>query len=247
MDCCLSSAEVLIKFLQTLEEEWKVSSSGALNYVKAIADMLDFRKTQGIADNTLRCFTVVEVYVRRAKVNLGKRKNFDSTRNFDLETLIAQNSWASIEEMERVVPFHINTYKEMIIRSINQSGEQRPLNRNELVFCTRFITTLLFLRVKCSRPMTFQFLTIDMVRKAKLKDGFIDQTEFKTAKRYMFDTIIITPDVMQLLDLYIEHVDEDGEDNDDTIIDTFDALFEPDDFAPIDGGTGSEGQTFAAG
>jgi len=39
VDCCLSSASVIIKFLQTLEEKWKLSSSASLNYVKAIIDM----------------------------------------------------------------------------------------------------------------------------------------------------------------------------------------------------------------
>lgn len=34
VDCCLSSASVIITFLQTLEEQWRLSSSGSLNYVK---------------------------------------------------------------------------------------------------------------------------------------------------------------------------------------------------------------------
>ena len=37
MDCCLSSPTTLMKFLQILEAEWKLSSSGSLNYIKAIS------------------------------------------------------------------------------------------------------------------------------------------------------------------------------------------------------------------
>ena len=36
IDCCLSSPSVIIKFLTTLENEWKISSSGCLNYVRAM-------------------------------------------------------------------------------------------------------------------------------------------------------------------------------------------------------------------
>ena len=77
IDCCLCSASIFISFLKTLENDWKISSSGSLNYVKAIGDLIDFRKTNGLPDNTLRCLTVTEVYVRRARVNLGKKKNID--------------------------------------------------------------------------------------------------------------------------------------------------------------------------
>jgi len=203
VDCCLSSASVIIKFLQTLENTWKLSSSASLNYVKAIGDMVDFRKANGVSDNTLRCFTVTEVYVRRAKENLRKKKNFECNRNLDLETLIARDSWATIEEMEEVIPYHIKGFKTVIQKCVSSPC---TLTKGDLVFCIRFITTLLFLRVKCSRPMTYQYLTVTMVEKSKTNGGFIDQTEFKTCSKYIFDTLIITDDVMELIELYLRHV-----------------------------------------
>ena len=51
--------------------------------------------------------------------------------------------------------------------------------------------------------MTFQYLTIEMIEKAKTNGGYIDQTQFKTAHKYSFDTLIITDDVMAILDSYI--------------------------------------------
>jgi len=203
VDCCLSSASVIISFLQTLEEKWKLSSSASLNYVKAIVDMVDFRKSHGVSDNTLRCFAVTEVYLRRAKENLRKKKNIECTRNLDLETLIAKDSWATMEDMEKVVPFHMKRFR-TVIRKCTIGRE--VLTKGEIVFCIRFITTLLFLRVKCSRPMTYQYLTVTMVKKAKYNGGFIDQTEFKTAPKYIFDTLIITEDVMEIIELYLQHI-----------------------------------------
>lgn len=202
VDCCLGSANIIMYFLKTLEESWKLSSSGALNYVKALSDMIDFRKANGISDTTLRCFTVTEVYLRRAKENLRKRKNVECTRNLDLETLIAKDSWATIEEMEQVIPYHLNHYK----RIIENCCSDGVVTKSDMVYCTRFITALLFLRVKCTRPMTFQFLTIEMIEKAKQNNGFIDQTEFKTASKYLFDTLIFTNDVLDVIDLYIRYV-----------------------------------------
>ena len=139
VDCCLGSPTIIIDFLKTLETEWK-----------GVGDMVDFRKSQGLTDNNLRRFTITEVYLRRARQNLRKKKNIECSRNIDLETLISRDSWASIEEMEEVIPFHIKSFKTVIVKCV---GDSEPVSRNELVFCIRFITILLFLRVKCSRPM----------------------------------------------------------------------------------------------
>ena len=54
--------------------------------------------------------------------------------------------------------------------------------------------------------MTYQYLTVDMVRSAKENGGFIDQKKFKTAGKYGFDTLILTEASMQVLDSYIDFV-----------------------------------------
>ena len=202
LDCCLGSPQIIIQFLTLLENEWKLSYSSSLSYVRAINDLLDFRKSEGVTDSSLRCFTVTEVYLRRARENLSKKKNMECTRNYDLETLIARDSWATMEEMEEVIPYHISQFKTVIEKCKIQS----PLpTKQELTFCTRFMATFLFLRVKCSRPMTFQFLTIEMIERAKDNGGFIDQTQFKTAGKYLFDTLVMTPEVLTVIKSYSDH------------------------------------------
>ena len=174
-----------------------------MDLFKSLADLMDYRKANGVCDINLRCFAMTEVYLRRAKENFRKRKQIDSTRNFDLETLIGRDSWATLEEMEEVIPFYIRKFKEIVQKCKDQS----PLPcKQELHFCTRFIATFLFLRVKYSRPMTFQFLTLEMIKKSRNIDGFIDQTEFKTASKYVFDTLIINKDVFVILDAYVDFV-----------------------------------------
>ena len=200
VDCCLGSPSVVITFMQTITEDWGLTSSAALNYLKSMCDLLDFRKANGVSDAVLRTFTVTEVYLRRGKENLAKKKRMQYSRNLDLESLIARDSWATIAEMELVIPYHTPKFKCVLDKCINK--ETRP-TISEFAFATRFIATFLFLRVKCSRPMTYQFITLDMIEKAKTNGGFIDQTSFKTSDTYTFDTLVIGDNEMQILQSYI--------------------------------------------
>ena len=54
--------------------------------------------------------------------------------------------------------------------------------------------------------MTYQYLTVEMVNKAKTNGGFIDQKIFKTAGKYGFDSLFLTDTSMQVLDGYINHI-----------------------------------------
>ena len=54
--------------------------------------------------------------------------------------------------------------------------------------------------------MTFQFLSLSMIEKAKTIGGFIDQREFKTSDKYLFDTLIMTDEMFAVLDVYVDHV-----------------------------------------
>ena len=201
IDCCVGSPTIVMDFLKLITDEWKLRSSSALTYMKAISDLLDFRKAQGVPDDTLRTFTVTEVYIRRGKENLAKKKKIEYARNLDLESLISRNSWATIQEMEEVIPYHTPKYQYVLKKCQNE--EQQP-SLSDLTFATRFIVTFLFLRVKCTRPMSYQYLTIQMLESAKRNGGFIDQTAFKTEDTYGFDTLIMTEDVLDILDTYVQ-------------------------------------------
>ena len=70
-------------------------------------------------------------------------------------------------------------------------------------FATKFIAVFLVIKVKGSRPMTYQCWTVDVFATAKEKGGFIDQKTFKTAGKYGFAFLILTNPNMQLLNGYI--------------------------------------------
>ena len=76
---------------------------------------------------------------------------------------------------------------------------------SELTFATRYLAVFLFIEVKGTRPMTYQYLTVDMCEKAKSNGGFVDQTTFKTTKTYGFDSFILDVKSMALIDEYVKY------------------------------------------
>lgn len=204
VDCCIGNATMLMKFLQYIMEEWRLKSAGAISYLQAISDLCDFRKWHGVTDSTLRLFAVTEVYLRRSKSTLYRKRNLEYSRDLSLESLIAQKSWATMKELEQVLPYHSDKYKNIFQRAGENDGE--TLTVSDLAFATRFIITFLLLRVKCTRPMSLQYLTVDMIEAAKQNDGFVDQTKFKTSNQFLFDTLKFTKDALDFVVMYMERI-----------------------------------------
>ena len=75
IDTCLGTPDLFMTFIKTISTEWELRASGTLSYLKAIHDLMDFRKAEGVPDDVLRAFTSTEVYLRRGERNLGKKKN----------------------------------------------------------------------------------------------------------------------------------------------------------------------------
>ena len=200
IDCCLCSPTMLMKFLQAVVEEWGLKSSGALSYLHAITDLLDYRKCQGVVDATLRLFAVMEVYLRRSKTTLYKKRNLEYSRDLSLESLMAQGSWASLDDIERVIPHHSPRYQELYKQAADT--EAPKLTRSELAFATRFIISFLLLRVKCTRPMSLQYLTMQMIDAATKNGGFVDQSQFKTADKFAFDTLKFSQPALDIIHGY---------------------------------------------
>ena len=204
IDCCIGSPTMLMKFLKVILEDWKLKYAGALSYMQAIGDLCDFRKCHGVPDATLRLFAVTEVYLRRTKSTLQRKKNVEYSRNLSLETLIAQQSWASLSDMEKVIPHHTAKYKEIFKKASARTDD--VLTVSELAFATRFLITFLLLRVKCTRPMSLQFLTVEMMEAATNNGGFVDQTQFKTADQFLFDTLKFSEDALDVVNTYISRI-----------------------------------------
>ena len=200
MDFSLCSPNLLFKFIDYLQEECKLGHSGRLGYIDKISDLIDFRKVNGCSELVLRNLCSTELYIKKVRRTVAKMMRLKWTQDLDIETLEARGHWATMEELLQVVTFHLPRY-ENTVKSCSTDPDQ--VNPSDLTFATKFVATYLFIKVKGSRPMTYQYLTVDMVKTAKENGGFIDQKKFKTAEKYGFDSLILTETSMHVLDGYI--------------------------------------------
>ena len=203
IDYSLCSPNLLFKFIDYLQDECKLGHGGRLGYIDAISELMDFRKINGASYAVLRNLSATELYLKRARKTVAKMMRLQWTRELDIDTLEARGHWATMEELLQVVTFHLPRYESVVKTCKSNPGQVNP---SDLTFATRFVSMYLFIKVKGSRPMTYQYLTVDMVRAANENGGFIDQKKFKTASKYGFDSLILTDASMQVLDSYINFV-----------------------------------------
>ena len=203
IDYSLCSPNLLFKFIDFLQDECKLGHGGRLGYIDAISDLMDFRKINGASDAVLRNLSATELYLKRARKTVAKMMRLQWSQDLDIDTLEARGHWATMDELLRVVTFHLPRF-ENTVKTCKKCPNQ--VNPSDLTFATRFVSMYLFIKVKGSRPMTYQYLTVDMVNAAKANGGFIDQKMFKTAGKYGFDSLILTDASMQVLDNYISFV-----------------------------------------
>ena len=83
-----------------------------------------------------------------------------------------------MQELQQVIPFHLGHYNEILTLCKTSPRSVLP---TDLTFAPRFIAMFLFLNVKGTRPMTYKYLTLEMIDDAKRNAGFVDQKKFKTA------------------------------------------------------------------
>ena len=203
IDYSLCSQNLLFKFIDFLQDECKLGHGGRLGYIDAISDLMDFRKINGASDAVLRNLSATELYLMRARKTVAKMMRLQWSQDLDIDTLEARGHWATMEEWLQVVTFHLPRFENTVKTCKNRPGQVNP---SDLTFSTRFVSMYLFIKVKGSRPMTYQYLTVDMVSAAKENGGFIDQKMLKTAGKYGFDSLILTNASVQVLDNYISFV-----------------------------------------
>ena len=203
VDFSLCSPNLLFKFIDYLQDECKLGHGGRLGYIDAISEMIDFRKLHGASEAVFQKFSATELYLKRARKTNAKMMRLQWTQDLDIETLEARGHWATMEDLLEVVKFHLPRY-ENTVKICKSTPAQ--VNPSDLTFATKFVAMYLFIKVKGSRPMTYQYLTVDMIATAKEKGGFIDQKTFKTAGKYGFDSLILTAANMQVLNGYISYV-----------------------------------------
>lgn len=203
IDFSLGSPSMLYKFVDAMQDDWNIGHAGRLGYLDAISELMDFRKIQAPAENTLRNLCVTEVHLKKARKSVSKMMKLQWRLDLDIETLESKNLWATIEELLNVITHHLPRYETILETS---KSDPRAVTASDLSFASGFLAVYLFMKVKGSRPMTYQYLTVEMVEKAKENGGYVDQKNFKTAGRYGFDSLVVNETSMHVLEGYIRYV-----------------------------------------
>ena len=198
VDYCIGSISSISDFLDYLKEKWDVGFAGMIGYMNALSHVLDFRRVQEESKQR-QTFLASEIYIDRVKKSLSKKMRCEWNVLLSVKYLSKIDCWASLEDMQKVVPYHADRFSQILINSGSPNCTVTP---HDLSFSTSFMTAVFFLLVKATRPMTFQYLTVEMVENIG-DNGLIDQTIFKTKERYGFDTLIFSEQVKHILKGYI--------------------------------------------
>ena len=201
LEYCLGSVQFIERFVIYLETECKMGKPGIISYLQSLAHCLDFLRYQGIDSEKISTFITSEIFLSRAKQCLRKQMRVAWNTLLSIETLESKQCWASLSDLQNVLKFHKNRYKQSInlVKSNNHTS-------HDLSFCTAFIVSLLFLKVKATRPMTFRFMTVPMITRLGKEGGIVDQTQFKTNDTYAFDSLLIKKNTLALIMTYVNFV-----------------------------------------
>ena len=144
VDYCLGSLNMLSDF-EYLQNEWKIGYSGIIGYMNALGHLLDFRRTfSNSASENVSVFLASEIYLQRVKRFLSKKMKLQWNEVL-INCLNSINCWVTLADLQKVIPFHANRYKQIIVNLTTPSSSIAP---HDLPFATSFIVAVLFLMVK---------------------------------------------------------------------------------------------------
>lgn len=199
IDYCIGSVKLMAEFVTSLQDEWKVGYSGMIGYMNSLSHFLDYRRSMGLKPENISVLIASEIYLDRVKKFLSKKMRIEWNSVLSIEHLTSINCWATLEDLQQVIPYHADKFTHILL---NSSTSESFIPSQELSFATAYIVAILFLLVKATRPMTYQYLTVSMMKRIG-NDGIVDQTIFKTREKYGFDSLVFSKEVIDIINGYI--------------------------------------------
>ena len=106
---------------------------------------MDFRKFSRPPGNVLCDFSITDIYIKRAKRLVSRNMRVQGIKDHDVDSLEDKGNWASIEELQTVIPFHKEHFEDILNRCKESSSS---ILSSELTFATRYLAVFLFIEVK---------------------------------------------------------------------------------------------------
>ena len=107
VDYCSGSSVILADFMDAAERVRNLGFSSRINYLNAFQALIDFSKFSGASPNIVHNFSVSEIFFKRARKCLRKQRRIQWSNDFDIDNLESASCWATVEELQSVIPFHI--------------------------------------------------------------------------------------------------------------------------------------------
>ena len=159
VDLSLCSPKILFKFVDTMQDDWNLGHPGRIRYLDAIAELVDYRKWMEHRNRYWGGW-----------LEKGAQKRFQNDavavdQRARHQCLRSQGVLGHTVGSRGSLPAALRELAEIIV------GETGCCFANRFIFCYQ-ICGYLFIKVKGSLPMTYQYLTMEMVNKAKTNSGF---------------------------------------------------------------------------
>lgn len=143
VEYCIGSVDNAQKFVTYLETTCKLGSSGLISYLQALSHCLEYLRYKGLTVDKVATLITTEVFLARAKQCLRKKRRVEWRAVLSIEHLESRNCRATLADLQKVLPYHQGRFDKVM-----------NLEKGDAV---SFLVTALFLKVKGSRPMTYQF------------------------------------------------------------------------------------------
>ena len=85
VDFSLCSPDLLFKFVNKMQDDWKLGYAGRIGYLDAIAELGDFRKVNGASESVLRGLSSTEMYLKRVRKTVSKMMRLQWTSKLDID------------------------------------------------------------------------------------------------------------------------------------------------------------------
>ena len=137
VDYCLGSVTMISDFVGYLQTDWSLESSGAIGYINALGHLLDFcRSYSNLIKIHSSVFIPSEIYIQRVKRYLSKKIKSYWREVLSVDCLNSINCWANLEELQQVIPYHSEKYKQI---NLNALSPFTSIAAHDLSFTTSFI------------------------------------------------------------------------------------------------------------
>ena len=93
-----------------MEDEKSIGFAGSVSYINALLETMELRKFKGVSASILSNFSVAEVFLKRARRCIARKMRVQWTVELDVDTLERKGHWASLKDLQKVIPFHMGRY-----------------------------------------------------------------------------------------------------------------------------------------